>query len=184
MGESRVEDQLETLIGDEQVLGNPKSRVEEILQAAIDGEDFEFTPKSRVESLLHEYINGGGGGGRINRIEFEGVRAVQVDFDPTWLDTYDYILIVPEIQMSASDYMYFAVDSKAGSTYTEKMQNYGSGVFCMITKTGSNNLAIIFTGNTSQGYLRTAQISSYLYAYTYNANNSMSGKFDIYGVRV
>ena len=59
---SRLENELQTILGEETELETPKSRVEKIYMNMIDPEyqDLE-PPKSRVESLLYKIAEQGGG---------------------------------------------------------------------------------------------------------------------------
>lgn len=57
MGESRGEDILENILGEDNELENPQSRVEEILWSILFGTEYTDEAKSRMEDLLLRFAN-------------------------------------------------------------------------------------------------------------------------------
>ena len=131
-----------------------------------------------INSLTVAVSSGGSSGlTLINTLTVTAARAVQIDYDPTWFDTYDYVLIDPHLTLSSSDYVYVAGDNTSSGYYTTSISKYEKPYFIMVTKMSSNAKAVAVLqvgGNFT--------FSNYIYIYTYTASKKMTGTIDIYGV--
>lgn len=125
----------------------------------------------------------------LNTMSFTDVRGVKIDIDSDWLNSYDYILLVPDITLSSSDWVYRSADSMTNDTTNI---NYTNGSIStmderwvtIITKSPLNTQQY---GGVTNGWHPNGvsfTIESYLYFYTYSSNKTMSGTFNIYGVTV
>ena len=68
---SRIENQLEALINDEEYSETPQSRIEAILQSMIDDTEYDDIAYSRIEDLLLQWKEKGGGGAKVGLLEEE-----------------------------------------------------------------------------------------------------------------
>lgn len=124
-------------------------------------------------------VSGGGSSGltTIDTITATAVRSVKIDVDANWFNTYDYVLLIPDLTFSAVDWLYFAVDSTTGSSYSNKSSAIDSLQPVFLCKPsaiqGSWFSRVVFSN---------ANITSYLYFYMYTASVTMTGTFTIYGV--
>lgn len=123
---------------------------------------------------------GGGGPELITSITVTAQRSVQVNIDSSWFNTYDFVVIVPNVTASASDWMYVVPDATSGGNYTNKNTTFGKKGTTILF---SSNSKIAFTIELDRlnGYA-SSYLSSYLYYYMYTSTITMTGTFDIYGI--
>ena len=125
----------------------------------------------------------------LNTMSFTDVRGVKIDIDSDWFNSYDYILLVPDITLSSSDWVYRSADSMTNDTtsgnYTSNsISTMDERWVTIITKSPLNTQQY---GGVTNGWHPNGvsfTMESYLYFYTYSSNKTMSGTFNIYGVTV
>lgn len=126
-------------------------------------------------------VSGGGSSGLtvIDTITATAVRSVKIDVESSWFNTYDYVLIVPDLTFSVTDWLYFAVDATAGNAYSNKISSIDSLQPVFLCKPsaiqGSWFSRVVFSN---------ANITSYLYFYMFTETVTMTGTFTIYGVKL
>lgn len=125
----------------------------------------------------------------LNTMSFTDVRGVKIDIDSDWFNSYDYILLVPDITLSSSDWVYRSADSMTNDTtsgnYTSNsISTMDERWVTIITKSPSNTQQYAGVSNGWHANGASFTIESYLYFYTYSSNKTMSGTFNIYGVTV
>ena len=131
-------------------------------------------------------VSGGGGGGLTKLYEYtpSAVRGVQVDIDSTWFDTYDYVMIVPDVTYSANDWLYVAQDSQSGGSYTAGSWAGLTPHYSMLVRSQNGGYIGVWfrtdTGNSTNIYFN---VQNYFYWYMYDANKTMTGTITVYGIK-
>lgn len=130
-------------------------------------------------------VSGGGGGGLVKLAEFtpSAVRAVKIDLDSTWFDTYDYVMIVPNLTYSASDWLYVVQDATSGGSYTAGSWAGLTPHYSMLVRAQNDGYIGVWfrsdTGNSTNIYYG---VQNYFYWYMYSASKTMTGTLTVYGV--
>lgn len=129
----------------------------------------------------------GGGGGEglrlLQTVTANAVNGVRIDINPAWFTAFTYVMIVPDLTYSASDWMYVVNDSTSGGQYTGGSWaglNYRYSV--IIRTTTSGYYAVWFKDETGVGVTANYSVTEYLYWHLYVASKTMTGTFKIYGV--
>ena len=141
----------------------------------------DTTLSEAVATLASGY--GGGGSSPvtvIDTITVSAQRAVQIDITADW-DGYDFIIVAPNVTMSASDWLYLGVDSTSGSLYTSASGLSFDEKYSAIVQHTNTWRGAWFGGNINAKAIPS--FSSYLYFYTYTASKKMTGTFTVYGVK-
>lgn len=160
------------------------SKLSSLLTAANNktGES-DTTLTDAVQTLIDGY--GQGGGGYFELLEeitvAEDVRAVNIDL--TDYSGYRDLIIVENVTLSASDWMYYVRngDTPSGGTYDNKTAGkYGVCFAWLQSPTDESFLSL--TPSTDNFSLTRGKINN-LYIYTYTASSRIltGGKFQIYG---
>lgn len=126
----------------------------------------------------------GGGSGLtlIDTINVNGVNGVQVDIDATWFDTYDYVVMVPDIIFSALDWPYLVQDATTGGDYGARVTAMGLHNSIVLNPLQGQLWFCWFREHNSRPLLGV--VVSYLYWYLYGSNNTMTGTIKVYGIKV
>lgn len=148
----------------------------------------DTTLSDAVGTLVAGY--GGGGGGGLTHLATYTVnaeRSIQIDIDPAWL-SYDVLLIVPNITVSAADWIYLASDATSSSSYVANQSTSFnlSTVVWLNSKQKNGHLYAMQkyaqdSSNINAGAI-TGGVTNYLYYYTYSASKTMIGTMTVYGV--
>ena len=140
---------------------------------------YDVTNKASV--VVNVPTGGGGGLMLIDTIEINGVRSVQTDIDASWFDDYDYVLLVPELTFSASDWLYVIADATSGgNAYADKRTSAVPSQAVFISRAVGTISGTWLNGRQAAGYISP----SYLYWYLYYASTTMTGTIKIYGIKV
>lgn len=144
-----------------------------------------YTPSAGIDGFNEVVVDvptgGGGGLTLIDTIEVNGVRGVQVDIDASWFDDYDYVLLVPELTFSASDWLYVIVDATSGgNAYADRRTSAVPSQAVFISRAVGTISVTWLNGRQVAGYMSP----SYLYWYLYYASTTMTGTIKIYGIKV
>ena len=151
----------------------------------------DTTLSDAVGTLVAGYGGGGGGGlAKITTLSPSAVRGIQLDIDLSWFDTYDYILIVPDLTFSANDWFYISTDSQTGGVYAQTMIStlgVNNSIFLRRAPDGKgqgawfSNFVSGSTGGAPRGLF---EIQNYIYFYMYSASRTMTGTIDVYGIKI
>lgn len=138
------------------------------------------------DSITVELPDGGGGGGGgstdglvlIDEIDVNG-RAVQVDYKSSW-DEYDFFVIHPNLTLSASDWLYVAINGTSSNRYTDQLTESNNITVFVRRNNNSTNplLAYCFYKDDKEPFSNGS--FSYLYIYTYSSSNTMTGTAKVY----
>lgn len=149
----------------------------------------DTTLSDAVGTLVAGYGGGGGGGlTTITTLSPSAVRGIQLDINLSWFDTYDYVLIVPDLTFSATDWLYVAIDSTSGGFYTQYSVSYlrkNNSIVIRRAPDGKGQgawFANYVSTSTAGGVRGLYEIQNYLYFYMYAAANTMTGTITVYGV--
>ena len=148
-------------------------------------ENGAYTPASGVDGFNEVNVNvptgGGGGLTLLDTIEVNGVRGVQTNIDTSWFDDFDYVLLVPDLTFSASDWLYIVADATSGgNTYADKRTSAVPSQAVFISRAVGTISVTWLNGRQVAGYMSP----SYLYWYMYYASTTMTGTIKIYGIKV
>ena len=133
------------------------------------------------EVVVNVPTGGGGGLTLIDTIEVNGVRGVQVDIDASWFDDADYVVLVPDLTFSASDWLYVIADATSGgNAYADKRTSAVPSQAVFISRAVGTISVTWLNGRQVAGYMSP----SYLYWYMYYASTTMTGTIKIYGIKV
>ena len=145
-----------------------------------------YTPASGVDGFDEVVVNvptgGGGGLTLLDTIEVNGVNGAKTDINMSWFDTYDYIMMVPDLTFSGNDWPYLASDATTGGGYATRMTSMGVQQSVFLGMTGSKLWGSWF--RDSQSRPQTYEPATYLYWYLYGSSNTMTGTIKIYGIKV
>ena len=157
-----------------------------VLDSLSVTENGTYTPASGVDGFDEVVVaiptGGGGGLTLIDTIEVNGINGVRTDIDMSWFDTYDYVMMVPDLTFSGNDWPYIAQDSTTGGPYASSMPSMGVQQSLFLGMTGSKLWGAWF--RDSQLRPNPFDPVSYLYWYLYSASNTMTGTIKIYGIKV
>ena len=141
----------------------------------------DTTLSDAVATLAAGY--GGGGSSPvtvIDTITVSAQRAVQIDITADW-DGYDFIIVAPNVTLSASDWLYMASDNTSSSSYTSGSALSFDEKYSAVLQYTNAWRGAWFCGNINAKAIPS--VSSYLYFYTYEATKTMTGTFTVYGVK-
>ena len=145
-----------------------------------------YTPESGVDGFDEVVVNvptgGGGGLTLLDTIEVNGVNGVQTDIDMSWFDTYDYVVMVPNLTFSRNDWPYIVNDATTGGGYATAMPSMGVQQSLFLGMAGSKLWGEWF--RDSQLRPQPYEPTSYFYWYLYSASNTMTGTIKIYGIKI
>ena len=144
-----------------------------------------YTPSAGIDGFNEVVVNvptgGGGGLTLLDTIEVNGVNGVQVDIDATWFDDADYVLLVPDLTFSASDWLYVIADATSGgNTYADRRTSAVPSQAVFISRAVGTISVTWLNGRQVAGYMSP----SYLYWYLYYASTTMTGTIKIYGIKI
>lgn len=146
-----------------------------------------YTPAAGVNGFDEVVVNvptgGGGGLTLIDTIEVNGVRGVQTNIDTSWFDDYGYVLLVPDLTFSASDWLYIVADATSGGNdYAPRATSVGISQGVTLGMVSGHVVGAWFKDGTNRPSAYTPQ--SYLYWYMYYVSTTMTGTIKIYGIKV
>lgn len=144
------------------------------------------TNETSGDSITVELPDCGGGdtGGleHLTAVTVDNENNAQVDIDPEWFDVYDYVLVVPDLVFSATDWLYMTVNNTeyhSSSPYTAKKEASQNVDYAILHKYGTDIQGVWFHREAAgPASFRSAQ---YLFFHMYSTNTKMTGKFDLYG---
>lgn len=143
----------------------------------------DTTLSDAVATLAAGYGGGGGGLSLLDTITVSAVNGVRIDIDPTWFTSYTFVMIVPDLTYSASDWMYVANDAMSGGQYTGgSWPGLGARFSAIIRTKTSGYSAVWFKDETGNGITAAYPVTEYLYWHLYASNKTMTGTFKIYGI--
>lgn len=125
---------------------------------------------------------GGGGATLISSETVSGQQGKQINVNASWFDTYDLVVIIPNITLSAQDWLYVIKDATTGGYYTDKNTSFDERYKTILSKSASTAINYLFNGDRNNSYGVSGAVSSYLYYYAYTSGVTMTGTFDIYGI--
>ena len=149
-------------------------------------ENGTYVPSAGIDGFNEVVVNvptgGGGGLTLIDTIEVNGVNGVRTDINMSWFDDYDYVMMIPDLTFSASDWPYVAQDATTGGGYATRMPSIGIQQSLFLGMTGSKLWGAWF--RDSQSRTNPFDPASYLYWHLYSASTTMTGTIKIYGIKV
>lgn len=134
-----------------------------------------------IKSLTVNVPTGGGGATLISSEAVSGQQGKQINVSSSWFDTYDLVVIIPNITLSAQDWLYVVKDATTGGYYTNKNTSFGERYKTVLSKSASTAINYLFNGDRSPYYV-AGNVNTYLYYYAYTSGVTMTGTFDIYGI--
>lgn len=148
-------------------------------------ENGTYVPSAGVDGFDEVVVNvptgGGGGLTLLDTIDVDGVNGVQVDIDATWFDDADFVIMVPDLTFSTSDWLYVIADStNFNNSYAEKAGAVVPSQAFFLTRISNVVYGTWINGRITSGYTPT----SYLYWRLYYASVTMTGTIKIYGIKV
>lgn len=141
-----------------------------------------YTPPSGFDGFNNINVNVPNNLVLIDTVEVNGVNGIQTNIDMSWFDTYDYIIFVPDLIFSTSDWAYITQDSTTGGDYSAKVSSLGLHNNVILNPLQGQLWFCWFREHSSRPLLGT--VVSYLYWYLYGANNTMTGTIKIYGIKL
>ena len=141
-----------------------------------------YTPPSGFDGFNNINVNVPNNLVLIDTIEVNGVNGIQTDINMSWFNTYDYVVMVPDLTFSRNDWAYIAQDTTTGGAYAMSMPSIGSQQSMFLGMTGSKLWGAWF--RDSQSRPNPFEPVSYLYWHLYSANNTMTGTIKIYGIKL
>lgn len=123
----------------------------------------------------------GGGATLISSETVSGQQGKQINVNASWFDTYDLVVIIPNITLSAQDWLYVIKDATTGGHYTNKHTSFGEPYKTVLSKSASTAINYMFNTDHSP-YVSSGAVNTYLYFYAYTSGVTMTGTFDIYGI--
>lgn len=143
----------------------------------------DVTNYASAEIAVNVPTGGGSGLELIDTIQVSNARNCQINIDANWLDDYLCVLIVPDLTVSASDWIYVKVDGTTGGDYTDKITTFGDK-YTMILSGNSSSSTKRITYWKSNSSMLNIVITEYIYVYAYTSSVTMNGTFKIYGVAI
>lgn len=147
----------------------------------------DTTLSAAVGTLAAGYGQGGGLP-ELQTFTVTASSSCQIDIDSSWFDNYDCVVILPDITLSSSDWIYLACDATSSSSFTNgsiatMVQPFYATYVCK-----RNNGKYVVTwfrgfGSAAVDAVLMFDVSSYLYYYTYVASKTMTGTFKVYGIK-
>ena len=150
-------------------------------------ENGTYTPSAGIDGFNEVVVNVPTGGSGdltlLDTIEVNGVNGVRVDIDASWFDNADYVVLVPDLTFSASNWLYIVNDATTGGGYAPQSAsaNFTLPLF-VYQLSESVYKGAWFRGNSTVQVYNS--IASYLYWYLYTASNTMTGTIKVYGIKV
>lgn len=156
--------------------------VEPALESLSVTENGLYLPESGIDGFDRVSVDIPVGLVLIDTIEVNGVNGVRTDIDLAWFDTYDYVVMVPDLTFSRNDWPYIVQDATTGGGYAMSMSSMGVQQSLFLGMTGSKLWGTWF--RDPQMRPQPYEPVSYLYWYLYGSNNTMTGTIKIYGIKV
>lgn len=156
--------------------------VEPVLESLTVTENGLHLPPAGVDGFDRVLVDIPVGLVLIDTIEVNGVNGVRTDIDLAWFDTYDYVVMVPDLTFSRNDWSYIVQDATTGGGYAMSMPSIGIQQSLFLGMTGSKLWGTWF--RDPQMRPQPYEPVSYLYWYLYGSNNTMTGTIKIYGIKV
>ena len=157
-----------------------------VLESLSVTENGTYVPSAGIDGFDEVVVNvptgGGGGLTLLDTIEVNGVNNVRIDIDASWFDTYDYVMMVPDLTFSGNDWPYIVSDATTGGAYAVRMTSMGIQQSLFLGMTGSKLWGAWF--RDSQSRPQTYEPVTYLYWYLYGSSNTMTGTIKIYGIKI
>lgn len=141
-----------------------------------------YTPPSGFDGFDSVNVNVPNNLVLIDTIEVNGVNGIQTDIDMSWFDTYNYIMMIPNLTFSSNDWLYIAQDTTTGGAYATRMTSMDISHIVCLSVVDGKLWTMWMRDNSSrpQAYDPT----SYLYWYLYTPNSTMTGTIKIYGIKL
>ena len=140
-----------------------------------------YTPPSGFDGFDSVNVNVPSNLVLIDTVEVNGVNGIQTDINMSWFDTYDYVVMVPNLTFSTSDYLYVIADgTDFNNSYTEKVRSVVPSQALFLNRISNVVYGAWNNGRITSGYKPT----SYLYWRIYYSNSTMTGTIKIYGVKL
>lgn len=157
--------------------------------AATKGSDTNLT--TALDRLIAGFGKGGGPYSDVTLLSTieapEDVSAIQIDWQPEWID-YDYVIFRPKkVTLSAADWLYFDVNRTGKAGYSEKLsvidEDFAFGFKYDSTVRIDEQFRNLL-GKWSVPALTSVEAISYIYIQPYTSTTLIKGasKIDILGV--
>lgn len=156
--------------------------VEPVLESLSITENGLFLPESGVDGFDRVSVDIPVSLVLIDTIVVDGVNGVRTDIDMSWFDTYDYVVMVPDLTFSGNDWPYIVSDATTGGAYADRMTSMGVQQSLFLGMVGSTLWGTWFRDTQSRP--NPFDPVSYLYWYLYSASNTMTGTIKMYGIKV
>lgn len=157
--------------------------------AATNGSDTNLT--TALDRLIAGFGKGGGPYSDVTLLSTieapEDVSAIQIDWQPEWID-YDYVIFRPKkVTLSAADWLYFDINHTGKLGYSEKLSVFDEDYAFGFQYNPSVNLGGQFKNllrKWSVPAIPQVEAISYVYIQPYTSTTLIKGesKIDILGV--
>ena len=141
-----------------------------------------YTPPSGFDGFNNVNVNVPNNLVLIDTVEVNEVNGIQTDINMSWFDTYNYVMMVPDLTFSRNDWAYITQDSTTGGGYAMARPSIGiqQSLFLGMVENKLWGAWFRDTQSRPQPY----DPVSYLYWYLYSASNTMTGTIKIYGIKL
>lgn len=157
--------------------------------AATNGSDTNLT--TAFDRLIAGFGKGGGPYSNVTLLSTieapEDVSAIQIDWQPEWID-YDYVIFRPKkVTLSAADWLYFDINNTSKLAYAEKLavidEDYAFGFKYDTSASIGGQFKNLLRKWTAPAMPQVETIS-YIYIQPYTSTTLIKGesKIDILGV--
>lgn len=140
-----------------------------------------YTPPSGFDGFDSVNVNVPNNLILIDTIEVNGVNGIQTDINMSWFDTYDYVVMIPNLTFSTSDWLYVMADgTNFNNSYAEKAESVAPSQALFLSRISN---VVYGAWNNDRMTSRYAP-TSYLYWRLYYASVTMTGTIKIYGIKL
>lgn len=152
--------------------------------AATNGSDTNLT--TALDRLIAGFGKGGGPYSDVTLLSTieapEDVSAIQIDWQPEWID-YDYVIFRPKkVTLSAADWLYYDINNTEKKMYSERLSVFDEDYAFAFQYNPSISLSSQFRGLLGhwQGTsLNDPEAISYIYIQPYTSTTLIKGKSQI-----